>query len=196
MQIPHEKLDGLDRERLLSLVEPVLRVHSVDPVAMVWGRDHRGRVLEITVEKPGATDPGAGVTLDLCAEISRDLSAALDVADLMPSAYRLEVGSPGVERPLYVLGDYERFTGQTAKLKLREAVEGQFVLRGALRGVVDGRVRIDTDWGEQLVDFESIEAGQLVFEFGAKQLEGGRHKRGGRRRRAGARKSAAQRGSR
>jgi len=67
----------------------------------VWRTDRSGWLLEVTVERPDSTIPGAGVTVDLCSEISRDLSAALDVADVIQQRYRLEVGSPGLERALY-----------------------------------------------------------------------------------------------
>src|SRR5690606_4605539 len=64
-----------------------------------------------------------------------DLSAALDVDDIIPAAYRLEVGTPGVERRLYTLGDYQRFTGQTVKVKLQKPVNGEYTWRGELRGI-------------------------------------------------------------
>ena len=135
MQFAHERLEGLDREQVISAVLPVLRAHGVDGVELFWKSDGRGMVLYVTVEFPGSTDPGVGVTLDLCAEISRDLSTALDVADAIPGRYRLEIGSPGLERALYGAHDYERFSGRSAKLKLRAPLEGQRVLRGVLRGL-------------------------------------------------------------
>src|SRR5690349_8075252 len=109
MRIAHEKLDGLPRERVVAAVSPVLDAHGVDCVELFWKTDRGSRVLEVTVEKRGTTRPGEGVTLELCSEISRDLSAALDVADCIGQSYRLEVGSPGVERALYDADDYARF---------------------------------------------------------------------------------------
>ena len=109
MTIAHEKLPGLDRERVLAAVEPILAAHRVDAVELVFKTDRSGWVLELTLEKAGERVPGAGITLELCADISREVSAALDVADCIPHRYRLEVGSPGVERALYSLADYERF---------------------------------------------------------------------------------------
>src|SRR5689334_20249374 len=107
MKIAHESLKGLDRDRVLSVVEPVLRAHGVDVVELIWRSDQRGWVLYVTVERPDTPDPSLGITLDLCADISRDLSAALDVADVITARYRLEVGSPGVDRVLYEVSDYQ-----------------------------------------------------------------------------------------
>lgn len=165
----HESLAGLDRDRLIAVVEPVLRAHGVDGVEFTWKNDGRGMLLSLTVERPGTKDPGAGVGIDQCADISRDLSAALDVADLMPGSYRLEVGSPGLERKLYTPDEYSRFAGRTAKVKLTEPLEGQWVVRGELHGLDEqGRVVIDADWGQEAIDPALIESGQLVFEFGNK----------------------------
>jgi ribosome maturation factor RimP len=124
------------------------------------------------------------VTLDLCAEISRDLSAALDVADCMPGRYRLEVGSPGIDRALYGVRDYARFAGRGAKVKLRDPVDGQRVLRGSLKGLSeDGRVVLEADGKEHRLDLASIETGRLTLDFeaarGAPKKNLG-HKRAGR----------------
>lgn len=166
MHPAHEQLRGINRDRLLAVLEPILRAHGVEPVECLWRTERGGRVLHLTVERPGATEPGAGVTLDLCSEISRDLSVALDVADVLPGSYRLEVGSPGVERVLYSPQDYARFAGHAAKIKLREVVDGQKTFRGLLKGLDDaGRVVLETDTGELCVEPARIETGQLVFDW-------------------------------
>jgi len=177
MNVAHEKLDGLDRERVLGAVLPVLRAHGVDAVEIVWRTDRAGWLLEVTVERPDSTIPGAGVTVDLCSEISRDLSAALDVADAIAQRYRLEVGSPGLERALYSARDYARFAGQAARLKLKDPVAGQHVLRGTLHGLDEnGQVLLETGRSEIVpLPLESIENARLVFEMG-----GGEKARGGK----------------
>jgi ribosome maturation factor RimP len=167
MSIAHEKLAGLDRDAVLGAVLPVLRAHRVEGVELVWRTDRGGWLLELTIERPEARTPGAGVTIELCSEIARDISAALDVADCIPHAYRLEVGSPGVERALYAARDYERFAGQSAKLKLREAIDGQRVVRGALSGLDEqGRVLVRTERGELMaLELGQIENAHLLFEW-------------------------------
>jgi ribosome maturation factor RimP len=166
MQFAHERLEGLDRDTIVSAVLPVLRAHGVDGVELVWKSDGRGMVLYVTVERPGSTEPGSGVTLDLCAEISRDLSTALDVVDAIQGRYRLEVGSPGLERALYGAQDYQRFSGRPAKLKLREPLDGQKVLRGVLRGLDGaGAVQLETDAGTVGIGLDRIGSGQLIFDW-------------------------------
>jgi ribosome maturation factor RimP len=175
MKVAHEKLTGLDRERILAALAPVLDAHRVDCVELVWRSDRGERVLEVTVERPDSTEPGAGVTLELCSDISRDLSTALDVADCIPARYRLEVGSPGLERSLYTPHEYERFKGHGARLKLKEAVGGQYVLVGTLGGIDDaGTVTLVVRETEVKVAFSTIDQARLVFEWRRGEPQGGR----------------------
>lgn len=186
MPFAFEKLRGLDRDRVLSVIEPILRAHDVAGVELIWRTDNRGWVLYLTVERPNTQDVGAGITLDTCTDLSRDLSTALDVAEAIPGAYRLEVGSPGVERQLYGLNDYERFAGQVAKLKCRELVQGQKTLRGSLSGLDEQRrIVIETDQGLVALAIDQIESGQLVLELGRGQHPKPRPGRGRNRRASG-----------
>ena len=167
MTIAHVKLPGLDRERVLAAVTPILAAHRVDGVELIFKTDRGGWVLELTIEKPGERLPGAGITVDLCGEISRELSAALDVADCIPHRYRLEVGSPGVERALYSGADYERFSGQPVKLKLKQPRNSEYVLIGTLNGLSpEKRVVIQTERGELVeLSLDEIDNGHLVFDW-------------------------------
>jgi len=167
MTIAHVKLPGLDRERVLAAVAPILAAHRVDAVELVFKTDRGGWVLELTIEKPGERMPGAGITVDLCSEISRELSTALDVADCIPHRYRLEVGSPGVERALYSTADYERFAGQPAKLKLKQPRNSEYVIIGALNGLSpEQRVVIQSERGELVeLSLDEIDNGHLVFDW-------------------------------
>jgi ribosome maturation factor RimP len=134
-------------------------------VEAIWRTDHRGWVLHLTVERPESSEPGAGVTLDLCADVSRDVSAALDVLDVVPGAYRLEVGSPGVERRLYSSREFQRFAGHLAKVRSSEPVDGELVHRGVLAGTDDdGRILIDTERGVIALDYQKIVSGQLILD--------------------------------
>jgi len=167
MNVAHEQLQGLDRERVLAVVEPVLRAHQVDGVELVWRTDRSGWVLELTIERAGSTEPGAGVTIDLCSEISRDLSAALDVADIIEPRYSLQVGSPGLERALYRPSDYQRFAGHSAKLRLREASAGQRVIQGVLSGLDEASeaILVQTERGLLNFEFSEIESARLLFDW-------------------------------
>ena len=166
MQIAHEKLDGLDRDKVLAALQPVLMAHEVDAVELVWRRDGKGWLLYLTVEVASATEPDAGISLDLCAEISRDLSTALDVSGCIDARYRLEVGSPGVERALYGPSDYQRFAGRSVQLRLEAPIGGAGSISGKLLGLdADGRVVVEDRRGRHLIDHEQIRSGRLVFEW-------------------------------
>ncbi len=166
MSVAHTRLPGLDEERVLAVVNPVLRAHGVEGVELIWRTDRGGWVLQLTVERPDTRIPGEGVTIDLCSEISRDLSAALDVAEVITARYHLEVGSPGLERALYSERDYRRFAGQLAKFKLKQPVDSQRVVRGTLQGMDDqGTVALETERGVLHLELENIETAQLVFDW-------------------------------
>jgi ribosome maturation factor RimP len=171
--------NGFDRDALLRVVEPVVLAHGAEVVDIELKPDRGGWVLRVYVEKAGASannlsTKDAAVDLELCANVSRDLSPALDVVDLISHAYSLEVSSPGVERPLHGERDFVRFTGQKAKLKLREPVGGQRVLVGTLDGVEGDRVRVKEGSRIHEAPLASIESARLVFEFGN---DGREHKR-------------------
>jgi ribosome maturation factor RimP len=161
-----DRLPGLDRDRVLAAVEPVLAAHRVAGVELVW-RTNRGRpVLEVTIEKPGSRVPGSGITIELCSEISRDLGAALDAADVISGGYTLEVGSPGLDRALYSPEDYRRFAGERARLKLKEPIRNQHVVWGMLQGLSEqGQVVLQTEWGELELEFAQIDSARLAFEW-------------------------------
>jgi ribosome maturation factor RimP len=196
MTIAHVKLPGLDRERVLAAVTPILAAHRVDGVELVFKTDRGGWVLELTIEKPGERLPGAGITVDLCGEISREVSAALDVADCIPHRYRLEVGSPGVERSLYSSSDYERFAGQPARLKLKQARNSEYVLIGTLNGLSpEKRVVIATERGELVeLSLDEIDNGHLVFDWkSGGSRSGGARPNGARRAQSREQRSARRR---
>src|SRR5215468_3492622 len=112
-------------------------------------REAPGMVLRIQIDRPGpAASAEESVSVDDCAHVSRDLSAILDVEDIVPSAYTLEVSSPGLDRPLTRADDYRRFAGRRAKLVVRDRVDGQGFFRGRLGGVDGGDVLIDGDDGK------------------------------------------------
>lgn len=105
----------------------------------------------------------APINVDDCADISRAISAILDVEDPIAQAYSLEVSSPGIDRPLTRLRDFERFEGHEAKIELAELVDGRRRFRGILSGIDGDEVRIDTDTGLFGIPFDVIGAAKLVL---------------------------------
>ena len=98
------------------------------------------RVLQVMAERPDGT-----MDVEDCADLSRELSVMLDVTDPIEGNYSLEVSSPGIDRPLVSLEDYDRFQGYTAKIELSELIDGRRRFRGPLHGVEDQEVLIETE---------------------------------------------------
>ena len=102
------------------------------------------------------------MTVEDCQNISRHISVLLDVEDPISSAYVLEVSSPGIDRPLMRLTDYDRFRGELAKITLRLIQDGRRRFNGRLGGVSDtGRVILDTSFGKFEFAFDDIESGRI-----------------------------------
>jgi len=136
-------------------------------------REAGGMVLRIQIDRPGpAAKAEESVSVQDCANVSRDLSAVLDVEDVVPSAYILEVSSPGLDRPLRGADDYRRFAGRRAKLVMREKIDGQAFFKGTLAGVEEDAglavlaVVIDGDDGRRhRVPMGVITRANLAVEF-------------------------------
>lgn len=103
------------------------------------------------------------IVVDDCAEISKAISALLDVADPIAGSYTLEVSSPGIDRPLTRPEDFQRFAGFEAKLELRMPLEGRRRFRGTLIGLDDGFVRLDTQEGELRLAVDGLSKAKLVL---------------------------------
>jgi ribosome maturation factor RimP len=133
-------------EQVRTLAGRVAAGYGLDIFDVQFRREAQGMVLRIRIDRPGpAATAEDSVSVEDCANVSRDLSAILDVEDVVPIAYTLEVSSPGLDRPLRGADDYARFAGRRAKLVLREQVDGQGFFKGVLAGVEDGAVLIEAD---------------------------------------------------
>ena len=126
------------------------------------------RLLRVYIDRlPGPANPeGLGVTHKDCERVSDQLSAILDVEDLVPGpSYTLEVSSPGLDRKLIRPADYERFVGRLARIWLNEPVENQKYLEGRLAGYMDGNVKLTLRDREIAVPYIGIRKANLVVEF-------------------------------
>ena len=164
---------GVNLADVRAAIAPVLVTHGVTLVELTWQTDRGGWTLRLTIERPGSSDASGGVTLDDCAEVSRDVSALLDVEDLIAQHYNLEVSSPGLDRKLHGPADFVRFRGQLAKVKLtRPAPDGQRVLRGTLEAAAEGRVVVRVDGKLVDVPLADVDEARLVFELTTGQKKG------------------------
>lgn len=117
--------------------------------------------VQIFAENPETSNLG----LDDCAKISREISAILDVEDPISGTYRLEVSSPGIDRPLVREKDYERYAGYDVKIELETPLDGQKRFRGILKGYNQdsGLISLESDEGLHELPYASIHKARLVL---------------------------------
>lgn len=106
---------------------------------------------------------GAAMQVDDCAELSHAISAVLDVEDPIAGAYELEVSSPGIDRPLTRLADFDRFAGFEAKLETSRPLDGRRRFRGRLGGTAGEEVVIETESGEIVLPFSAVTKAKLIL---------------------------------
>ena len=154
-------------ERIGGMVGPAVESLDFALVRVSFGNG----TLQIMAEP---RDEAREMTVDDCAAISRSVSAVLDVEDPIPSAFTLEVTSPGLSRPLVRPEDYERFKGRMAKVSLKTLIEGRRRLKGRLGGLDGaGNVLLDSADGPHAIPYDSIDGAKLdpseLFEKAGKQ---------------------------
>ena len=114
-------------------------------------------------------DTLGGINVDDCELVSKRVNKFLDESPDLPELekgrYYLEVSSPGVERPLYKLGDYERFSGREARLRLSSPIEGRKTFTGKILDVEGETVKILCEDEERLIPFANIKGANLVYRF-------------------------------
>ena len=161
-----------DLQDLWLLAEPYVRDAGFDLIEVQYVREQRGMVLRLFIDRPvagttegeGSTGSG-GISVDDCERVSRDVSAALDVADKISQAYQLEVSSPGLDRPLRRERDFARFAGESARIRLTEGVEGRRNFTGTIRGAKDGRVEIACDGRSYELPIDDILRANLIPDW-------------------------------
>jgi ribosome maturation factor RimP len=132
--------DAADRVR--QILDPIIESVGVSLWDLEFHKQGPRWLLRIYIDR----DEG-GVTLNDCETISRDLSAVLDVEEVIPHSYTLEVSSPGLDRALLRPEHFERFTGSLVRVKTFQLVNGQKVFRGRLLGLEDGVVKLELQEG-------------------------------------------------
>jgi ribosome maturation factor RimP len=115
--------------------------------------------LQVMIER----HDGEAISVEDCARISRAIEAMLDVADPIAGAYVLEVSSPGIDRPLTRLGDFERFAGFDVRVEMRVPIAGRRRFRGRLLGLDGARVRLATEDGEVALPFADMAKAKLIL---------------------------------
>lgn len=158
---------AIDR-RLAAVVQPTIEGLGYELVRLRLMGGKRN-TLQIMAERPEGW-----IEVDDCARISRAVSAVLDVEDPIGGEYVLEVSSPGIDRPLTRMKDFERYEGYEVKIETAEAVDGRKRFKGVLAGVQDGEVLIEIPEGVIGLDFDLLADAKLVLtdELIAESLAG------------------------
>ncbi|PJG83299.1 ribosome maturation factor RimP [Caviibacterium pharyngocola] len=129
----------------------------------LWGiecqRSGRFLTVRLYIDKEG------GVTVDDCADVSRQVSAVLDVEDPIADKYNLEVSSPGLDRPLFTLAQYQRFIGEDIALHLRIPVSDRRKWQGKLEKIDNDMLTLTVDGQEQIFVFGNIQKANVIAKF-------------------------------
>lgn len=145
--------------QLTELLTPVVESAGFELVRLRM-TGSKQKTLQIMAERPDGT-----MSAEDCAELSRAISLVLEESDPIEDAYTLEVSSPGIDRPLTRLKDFERWEGFAAKIELTQAVENQKRFRGHLAGVEDDNVLFDIEGEEDtaLIPFGLVASAKLLM---------------------------------
>jgi ribosome maturation factor RimP len=151
---------GSIERRIRDIAKAAAEAKKLEFVHAELAGTRRNAVVRVYIDKPG------GVTIDECGDLSRDIEAVLDIEDLIPSSYVLEVSSPGLERELYSLDDFLKFTGNRVKVKTRADIQGRRTFKGFIVGVADEEIRLDDGTaGEVTIPHSEVAKANLVFDL-------------------------------
>lgn len=144
-------------DKLRDFLQGFLPTMELELFDVQFRREGHGWVLRVFI------DSEAGVTLEDCSRVSRELGRYLDVEDFIDHAYHLEVSSPGLERPLRSVEDFRRYCGRKARVKVHEAIDGEKVFEGMIEKIEDELIylRLDDDRFVQF-SFEKINKARLA----------------------------------
>jgi ribosome maturation factor RimP len=142
--------------QVFAIAEPLCESEGIELVFVEFQSETTGRVLRLFIDKPG------GITLDDCAAVSRQLTDILDVSLEDVGPYSLEVSSPGPERPIGKVDDYNRFKGKKIKVRTSRPIDGRKNFTGTLAGFLDGRVNLTIDKQTVAIPHTSIKRARLI----------------------------------
>lgn len=155
---------GVEWDRIRRLIEEVVETQGYELVDAELKGAGSNSVLRIFIDKP------TGISHHDCELVSEQVGTVLDVEDLIPSSYTLEVSSPGLERKLVKESDYTRFDGKLARIQTRIPLNQQKVFRGRLQGLQNGKIRLELPQGDVLeIPLDVIQEARLEFDWAAEK---------------------------
>jgi ribosome maturation factor RimP len=155
---------GVEWDRLRRLIQDIVEGQGYELVDVEFKGAGKNSILRIFIDEP------AGISLRDCELVSEQVGTVLDVEDLIPFSYTLEVSSPGLERKLVKESDYTRFGGKLARIQTRIPLRQQKVFRGRLQGLHEGKVRLELPKGDLLeIPLDVIDEARLEFDWAAER---------------------------
>jgi ribosome maturation factor RimP len=145
-------------EKIEDAIAPSVTSMGFELVQVKFMDGKKSQTLQIMAERPDGS-----MTLDDCAMISRQVSAVLDVEDVIPTAYRLEVSSPGIDRPLVKLTDYPKYIGHTVKIETVLPIDGRKRFTGSIKAAQAENIIITVDGKDVTLPFADIQTAKLVL---------------------------------
>jgi ribosome maturation factor RimP len=148
-------------DTITDLIKPVLEDMGYELVGVEYVASGKHSILRVFI------DTEQGINIEDCETVSHQLSAIFDVEDPIVSPYNLEVSSPGIERPLFNIGHYQRFLGNDIRLRLVRPINGQRKFKGAIGSVseTNNSIELLTTLGSVTLDIDMIEKANLVADF-------------------------------
>jgi ribosome maturation factor RimP len=155
---------GVEWDRLRRLIQDIVEGQGYELVDVEFKGAGKNSILRIFIDEPG------GISHRDCELVSEQVGTVLDVEDLIPFSYTLEVSSPGLERKLVKESDYTRFGGKLARIQTRIPLRQQKVFRGRLQGLHEGKVQLELPRGDLLeIPLDVIDEARLEFDWAAER---------------------------
>ena len=148
------------RDALLRLLEPIVEAQGFELVDLEFAGAGRSAVLRIYIDR-AAVEPGPGITVDDCAQVSHSVSEVLDSDDPIKGHYSLEVSSPGLDRVLRKRAHFERFVGERVFVELALPQDGRRRFAGELRAVTEDEIAVEVDGREYRLPLARIQKARL-----------------------------------
>ena len=149
----------MSSKRLNAMIQPLVEDLGYEFVGLDYSANPKNSVLVLYIDKEN------GIDLEDCETVSREVAALLDVEDPIPGHYDLEVSSPGLDRPLFTLEQFARFSGEQVKLTAFAPVDGRRKFNGQILGTGEGTVQLEQDGNAVELEFSNIAKARLVPDY-------------------------------
>jgi ribosome maturation factor RimP len=146
-------------KRVAAVALPVLQELGLELVEVQYRREQSGWVLRLIIDRQD------GVTLEDCTAASREISQLLDIEDFIDQAYNLEVSSPGLDRPLKSMADFQRFTGSMVRIKTIEPIAGERFFIGRIQHTAGEEIILEVGSRQVTIPFSQVSKARLEVEF-------------------------------